>query len=49
LLVEEGDILKGSIAVRKSRTNFRELDLKISYHFDGYNEKKDFVQMYKLR
>jgi hypothetical protein len=37
LIVDEGEVLKGSIAVRKSKTNFRELDIKISYHFDGYH------------
>jgi hypothetical protein len=31
--VKKGDKLSGSIAVRKSKTNFRELDVKISYHF----------------
>ena len=45
----EGDYIEGSVAVRKSRSNFRELDLKVSYHIDGAYEKKDFVQLYKLR
>jgi hypothetical protein len=35
LKVEEGDELWGSIAVRKSKSNFRELDVKISYHMDA--------------
>ena len=46
--VENGDTLRGSIAVRKSRTNFREVDVKISCHFRGYKEHTS-VQMYKLR
>jgi protein arginine N-methyltransferase 1 len=32
LAVKKGEKLKGSIAVRKSETNFRELDIKISFH-----------------
>lgn len=49
LVVEQGDELYGSIAVRKSLTNFRELDIKISYHFNGYRDQRHFEQMYKLR
>jgi len=44
-----GDTLKGSIAVRKSKSNFREQDVKISYHFENKQNKRDFVQMYKIR
>lgn len=47
--VAKGDVLSGSIAVRKSKTNFRELDVKMSYHLDGQYEQKDFTQMYKIR
>lgn len=50
--VKRGDILKGSIANRKSLTNFRELDIKISYHLvnDAENlNKKVSVDLYKLR
>ena len=43
----KGDIITGSLACRKSLRNFRELDIKISYHFES--KKKDFVNMYKLR
>jgi len=35
--------------VRKSKSNFRELDIKFSYHMDGRLCKKDYNQMYKLR
>lgn len=45
----KGDVLHGSIANRKSLVNFRELDIKISYHVDNDTNKKDFVNMYKLR
>lgn len=33
--VAKGDVLSGSVAVKKSQTNFRELDVKFSYHLDG--------------
>ena len=46
--VNRGDKLVGSIAVRKSKTNFRELDIKISYHLKGYSDY-DIIQQYKLR
>lgn len=49
LSVQRDDILYGSIAVRKSKSNFRELDIKISYHIDNDINKKDFVCLYKLR
>ncbi len=32
--VREGDVIYGSIANRKSKQNFRELEVKISYHYD---------------
>ncbi len=32
LQVKEGDFITGSIASRKSHKNYRELDIKISYH-----------------
>lgn len=47
--VSKGDVLHGSIAVRKSKTNFRELDVKISYHLDGDQDRRNFTQMYKIR
>lgn len=47
--VDKGDVLKGSIAVRKSEVNFRELDVRMSYHFNGRSGKKDFIQQYKIR
>lgn len=31
--VKEGDKLSGSIAVRQSKENYRDLDVKISFHF----------------
>lgn len=47
--VNKGDVLKGSIAVRKSKSNFRELDVKISYHLQGVFNSHDFTQQYKIR
>lgn len=49
LIVRKGEVLKGSIAVRQSKTNFREIDVKISYHFEGQRCKEDFVQLYKVK
>lgn len=50
--VKRGDVLKGSIANRKSLTNFRELDIKISYHLVNEAEnlnRKVAVDLFKLR
>jgi hypothetical protein len=33
--VKKGDVIKGSIAVKKSSTNPRDLDIKLSYHIDS--------------
>lgn len=50
LSVRKGDKLHGSIAVRKSRTNFREIDVKISYHFDNGHSKVDNKgQLFKVK
>jgi hypothetical protein len=49
--MERGDKLQGSIACRKSETNFRELDIKISFNHmpkDGH-KGISFVQQYKLK
>lgn len=32
--VREGDVIYGSLATRKSKVNFRELEIKISYHYN---------------
>jgi hypothetical protein len=49
LIVRKGEVLKGSIAVRKSKSNFREIDVKISYHFEGSQCTQHFVQLYKVK
>lgn len=52
--VEHGDSLKGSVAVRQSKENYRELDVKFSYHFHTKNPVTNpsvapYVQLYKVR
>ena len=47
--VRKGDTLYGSLACRQDRTNFRELNIKISYHIDAPQCKKDFEQQYKFK
>jgi len=49
LQVRVGDILEGSIAIRQATENFRELDIKVSYHINCPTCKEDFTNMYKLR
>lgn len=46
----QGDKIEGSIAVRKSKSNFRELDIKMSFHFHSYErELSSQVKQFKLR
>lgn len=58
LRVQVGDILYGSIAVRQDRKNFRELNIKMSFHMEppknqqqqGKEPKsKHFIQQYKFK
>ena len=46
-VMREGEKLTGSIAVRQSKTNHRELDVKISYHVP--TASRQFYQLYKVR
>jgi hypothetical protein len=54
LKINKGDKVTGSIAVKKSKTNFRQLDVKISYNVPkGKNEKgemeyESWYQLYKI-
>ena len=54
LKVNKGDKVTGSIAVKKSKTNFRQLDVKISYNVPkgknekGEEEKESWYQLYKI-
>ena len=46
LNVKKSDTFEGSIAVRQSKNNFRELDVKISYHYKSKanpKDNKDFI------
>lgn len=49
--MEKGDMLQGSIACKRSPANFRELDIKISFHHKPLDGHKgiSFAQQYKLR
>jgi len=47
--VKEGDKLRGSIAVRQSKQNHRELDVKISYLSSAQDISQKQVQLYKVR
>mmetsp|Transcript_73287 Transcript_73287/g.85140 ORF Transcript_73287/g.85140 Transcript_73287/m.85140 type:complete len:378 (+) Transcript_73287:50-1183(+) len=49
ITVQEGEEVRGSIAVRKGRENIRELDVKISYHFMNESDSTEGVQFYKIR
>ena len=54
LKINKGDKVTGSIAVKKSKTNFRQLDVKISYNVPkgknekGEEEKECWYQLYKI-
>jgi len=50
-IVAKDDIMSGSIAVRQSKENFRELDVKFSFHFTcpGTKPVGPYVQLYKVR
>lgn len=48
--VREGDTVYGSLACRQSTSNFRELDIKISYHYDhGAQGNLAFNNLYKIK
>lgn len=47
--VTRGDVITGSFATRKSMKNFRELDIKISFHMKALYSTTDFYQLYKIR
>jgi len=49
MVCNRGDTLHGSIACRQSLGNKRELDIKVSYHIDNDENKRDFINLYKLR
>lgn len=47
--VKKDDVIRGSIAVKKSRENPRELEIKLSYSIDNDAHKQlNKTQFYKL-
>ncbi len=54
LKVNKGDKVTGSIAVKKAKINFRQLDIKISYNISkgknekGEEQKESWYQLYKI-
>mmetsp|Transcript_68290 Transcript_68290/g.192546 ORF Transcript_68290/g.192546 Transcript_68290/m.192546 type:complete len:387 (-) Transcript_68290:80-1240(-) len=49
VVAHKGDVLSGLLAVRKSQQNPRDLDVKISFEFDGEFHCPRKVQYYRLR
>jgi type I protein arginine methyltransferase len=51
LLVKKDDVLHGSLACTQSRQNFRELNVKISYHLKRGNDEvfTSKAELYKVR
>ena len=47
--VKTGQNLTGSIAVKRNRLLFRDLDIKISYHHNDEASSHNYCQLYKLR
>ena len=48
--VREGDVIYGSVACRQSKGNHRELDVKISYHYDDApGGNISFTNLYKVK
>ena len=47
--VTKGDTVYGSIANRKDRKNFRELNIKISFHHENRQTSQHHEQQYKFR
>lgn len=49
LPANQGEELKGSIAVRRNPDHRRDIDIKISYHFDGQKHSYHDIRFYKLK
>jgi len=47
--IRKGDTLYGSVATRQDKVNFRELNVKFSYHIDEKHLQKHFFQQYKFK
>ena len=44
-----GEEISGSFAIRRNPHNLKNLDIKISYHFNGFKSSFDEIRFYKLR
>mmetsp|Transcript_96446 Transcript_96446/g.176912 ORF Transcript_96446/g.176912 Transcript_96446/m.176912 type:complete len:383 (-) Transcript_96446:5-1153(-) len=49
LVANQGDVLSGMLAVRKSEQNPRDIDIKLSYQLDGQYPHPSTVQCFRLR
>lgn len=49
IVAHQGDVLSGLLAVRKSKQNPRDLDVKVSFEFEGKYAQPLKVQYYRLR
>jgi hypothetical protein len=46
--MKAGESITGTFLMKKNQKNHRELDIKVSYHYDGKNDKIDGQQYYLL-
>lgn len=44
-----GEVLKGSLAIRKNPEHNRDLDVKISFNFEGAKYSYKNIRFYKLK
>mmetsp|Transcript_3465 Transcript_3465/g.10764 ORF Transcript_3465/g.10764 Transcript_3465/m.10764 type:complete len:379 (-) Transcript_3465:88-1224(-) len=49
LVAHKGDVLSGMLAVRKTEQNPRDLDVKVSFKFEGQYSQPQKVQYFRLR
>jgi len=49
IVAQKSDVLTGTIGVRKSRLNPRDLDVKLAYEFEGHLSQPPRTQFYRLR
>lgn len=46
--LKAGESISGSFLMKKNQKNPRELDIKLSYHYEGKNDRIDGQQYYLL-
>ncbi len=46
--VKQGEMLRGTIAVKKSKVHFRNLDVSITFHYEDKESKVNYKQLYRL-